>query len=142
LSPVKIDRLCVGRGVKLIYYMQEFFIPGDIRHRPAIMSKTDVTLGIDNTVQWHPSQLEQVDFLPVESGNGMVRVGQANKRNFLILPVLPEHICRIGPHRQDLRPAAGELFVSIAQARQLRATVRSHEPAQEGKHNRLAAKIG
>ena len=132
----------MGRGVKLIYYMQEFFIPGDIRHRPAIMSKTDVTLGIDDTVQWHPSQLEQVDFLPVESGNGMVRVGQANERNVLIPPVLPEHICRVGPHRQDLRPMVRKLPISIPQARQLRATVWSHKAAQEREHNRLAAIIG
>jgi hypothetical protein len=33
------------------------------------------------------------------------------------------------------------LSISIPQARQLRAAIRSHKAAQEGKHNRFAAKF-
>ena len=121
----------MGRGVKLIYYMQEFFIRRDIGHRPAIMCKADIALGIENAIQRHPSQLEQIDLLPVRPGDQVVRVGQAYKGDILILPVLPKHASLIGSDGQDFRAAAGELFIFITPARQLRAAVRSHEPAQE-----------
>jgi hypothetical protein len=48
----------------------------------------------------------------------------------------------VGSHSQDFSAAAGKLFIAITQARQLRATVRSHKTPQEGEHNQLAAKIG
>jgi hypothetical protein len=44
--------------------------------------------------------------------------------------------------RENLRAAALELRVVVTQARQLRAAIGSHEAAQEGKHQRLTAKIG
>ena len=105
------------------------------------MYKPDIPPGIDDAIQRHPSQLEQVDFLPICAGNGMLRVGQADEGNPLILPVLTENRCGIGSHSQDFCAAARELFVLIAQARQLRAAVGSHESAQERQDHWPAAKI-
>ena len=122
--------------------MQDFFIGRDIGHRISIMCEANITVGIDDTVQRHASQLEEVHFLPVGSRHGMVRVGQAGKWDFLLGPVLPEGFGRIGTHSQNLDTAPLELFIVIPPARQLRAAVRSHEAAQEGKHNQLAAEIG
>jgi hypothetical protein len=106
------------------------------------MRKADIALGVDEAIQWHPSQLEQVDLLPVDTGNRMVGVGQAGEGDVLILPILPKDRRLVGSYSQDLRAAAGELFIAIPQARQLRAAIWSHEPAQEREHHRLAAKIG
>lgn len=80
----------MGCGVKLIYYMQKFFIRGDIRHRPSIMRKADISLGIYDAVQRHASQLEQIHFLAVGSRHGMVRVGQADEGDAFIFPILLE----------------------------------------------------
>lgn len=107
----------MGRGVKLIYYMQKFFIGRDIRHRSAIMSKADKAFRIDHAVQRHASQLEEVDFLPIESGNRMIRVRQANERDVFILPVLLENMYGVGADRQNFRTAPGELFMLVTQAR-------------------------
>ena len=131
----------MGCGVKLIYYMQEFFVSRDIRHRAAIMRKTDIAFGIDHAVQRHASQFEEVDFLSVESGNRMIRVGQADEGDVFVLPVLLENVYGVGADRQNLRAATGEFFILVTQARQLRAAVRSHEAAQESDHDRSAAKI-
>ena len=54
------------------------------------MHKANVALGIDHTVQWHPSQLEEVHFLAIDSGNRMVGIGQADKGDSFLLPVLPK----------------------------------------------------
>jgi hypothetical protein len=132
----------VGCGVKLIYYMQKRFVCWNIGHRFTVMCKADVAFGVDHTVERHTSQLEQVDFLAVNSSNRMVRIGQADKGDPLLLPVLPKDRLGVRSDRQDLRAAACELFISIPQTRQLRAAVRSHKTAQEGKHDRPTAKVG
>jgi hypothetical protein len=132
----------VGRGVKFIYYLKKFYIGWDIRHRLTIMGKADIALGVDHAVKRHASQLEQVDFLAVGAGNRMVRIGQANKGDAFVLPVLVEDRSRIRSYSQDLRAATGELAISISQARQLRAAVRSHKSTQEGKNYWPTAKIG
>ena len=93
------------------------------------MGKPDIASSIDNAIQGHPSQLEQVDFLSIQAGNGVVGIGQADKGDLLILPIELKHRGRIGSDGQDFCAAAGEFFIAIAQARQLRATIGSHEPA-------------
>ena len=132
----------MGRRVKLIYYVQQFFVGWDIRHRSAVVGKTNIAPGIDHTVQRHASQLEQVDFLPVDPRHRMVRIWQADKGYLFIFPVLLEVPQRVGSNSQNFCPAADELLMFIPQARQLRATVGSHKAAQKGQDNRLAAKIG
>lgn len=132
----------MGRGVKLIYYMQKFVIGRDIRHRFAVMRKADITFCIHDTAQRHPTQLEQVHFLAVCACHGMIRVRQADKGDALIFPIFQKDRFRIWPYGENFRAAAPKLVISIPQARQLRAAVGSHEAAQQGKHNRFAAEIG
>ena len=117
--------------------MQKFSIGGNILHGSAVMGKTDVAFGIHYTIQRHAPQLEQVDFLFVHSGNFMIGIRQTNERNFFIRPILLECRRRVRPDCQDRYIAADKFFVLITQARQLRAAIRSHESAQERKHNRL-----
>jgi len=71
--------------------MQKLITGWDIGHRFSIMCEADIALGVDNTVQGHASQLEEIDFLPVRSRNRMVGIGQPAKWNRFILPVLPEN---------------------------------------------------
>lgn len=122
----------VGRGVKLIYYMQKFFIRRDVGHRPPVMRKADIPLRIDHAIQRHAPKFKKVYFLPIGSGNGMIGVWQTDERNAFIFPVLLKDRQWIGTHSDDLCAAACKLTISIAQARQLRAAIRSHEAAQKG----------
>ena len=105
------------------------------------MSETDITIGIDHTIQRHPSQLEEIYFLAVGFRHRMLRVWQTDKWNVFVLPVSLKYPCRVRSYRQNFRAAAGELFISITQARQLRAAVGSHKAAQESEHHGFAAKI-
>lgn len=122
--------------------MQEFPVGGNVRHRLPVMSVTDIAFRIDDTVQGHAAQLEKIDFLPVRPRHQMILIGQADERDLFVLPVLSEHAWRIGSYGQDLCSAPLEFVVSVPQARQLRAAVRSHETAQERKQDGLAPKIG
>ena len=99
------------------------------------MRKTDISFLVDHAVQWHTSQLEQVDFLSIFSCHSMIRVRQTNERDVFILPILLKRRRRIGTYRKDFSIAPGKPLVIIPQARQLRAAIRSHESAQEGKDN-------
>ena len=135
-------QLLTGRGVDFIYYLKKLLIQRDIGHRFAVMCKADITFGIDDAIQRHSSQLEEIHFLPVYPCYGMARVRQADKRNLLIHPILLEHGQCIRTDSQNFHAAVFELFVSIPQARQLRAAVRSHKAAQKCQYNRLAAQAG
>ena len=95
------------------------------------MSVTDVTLGIQDIVQWHASKLKKINFLFIEARNFMFGVGQANERNVFIFPETLKLLGFIRPNCQNDCAAFGELLMIITQARQLRATVWSHEAAQK-----------
>ena len=123
--------------------MEQVVARGNIAHGSAVMSKTDVPLRVNDTVKRHASHFEEVDLLTVHSGNPVVRVRQSGERDALIRPVLLERRRGIGPHSQDLGITTDKALIIVPQARQLRAAVRSHEPAQEGEHDRLfPPKIG
>ena len=105
------------------------------------MGKADVSFGVDNTVQWHTTQFKKIDLLPVFLGDQVVRVGQPNKRNFFIPPILLKGRQWIRSYSQYFHTALCELLIFITQARQLRAAIGSHKAAQEGKQDRFPAKI-
>jgi len=105
------------------------------------MRKTDVPIGIHNAVQRHATQFEKVHFLSILHSHRMGRIRQPHKGNMLAAPVLTEYGGWIRPNRQDLSTATGKLLITISKARQLRAAIRSHKPAQERQHNRLATII-
>jgi len=106
------------------------------------MRKTDISTLVDHTIQGHAPQFEQVDFLAIHPCHSMICIGQPNERNIFIRPVLFECCRRIGSDRQNHRTPLYKLLMIFTQARQLRAAIRSHESAQEGKYNCfLSAKI-
>ena len=91
----------------------------------------DVALPVHDAVHRHSPQFEQVDLLSIQARHPMIGIRKTHKRYSFILPISFEHIHIARSHGQDLHPAGGELGVPELQARQRRAAVRSHEPAQE-----------
>src|SRR5512139_1219575 len=69
--------MSVGCGDQLIYYLEQLLIGRDILHRIAIVGITNVTAPVHHAVQGHASQLEEVDFLPVQQRHTVIGVGQA-----------------------------------------------------------------
>ena len=106
------------------------------------MSISDHAVRIHDADQWHASQLKEIDFLPIPSRHIVTRIGQADKRKLMFIPILSKCVLAIGTDGKNFRAASRELLIFIAQARQLRAAIRSHETAQERQHKRLAAIIG
>lgn len=107
------------------------------------MGKTDVSILINHAAQGHASHFEEVDLLTVHPRHAVIGVGQTDEGDAFILPILLECGWGIGSHSQDLRVAPHKALMVVPQARQLRAAVRSHEPAQKGEHDRLfPPKIG
>ena len=107
------------------------------------MDEADRTLTIYNRVQRHAPQFEQVDFLLVEFRNLLVWVRQARVWEVVFHPIIHKLIKVIWPNRQDFCSPCSEFSIPIPQARQLRAAVRSHKPAQESQYdNFLFLEIG
>lgn len=93
------------------------------------MDITNGTLQVDDAIQGHSPQFEEVHFLTIELCDMMLRVGQAAEGKFLTRPISLEGICRVGTNCKNLHAPRLELFVLVAQTRQLRAAVRSHKAA-------------
>jgi hypothetical protein len=104
----------VGRGVEFIYYMQKFLVGGDIRHGSTVMGKADIAFGIDDTVQRHPSQLEEIHFLPVPAGYRMVGIRQTDKGNSFLAPILSKRHGQVRSHSQNFCATARELLILIS----------------------------
>ena len=81
------------------------------------MGITDHALRIHHADQRHASQLEEIDLLPIAQRHLMIRIGQADKRKFMLIPILAECVLAIGTNGKNLRAAARELLVLITQAR-------------------------
>ena len=105
------------------------------------MRKADQTMPVNDCDQRHAAQLEKLDLLLVAPRHCVIRIGQADKRDALRLPIDTERARAIRTDRQHLRPAARELLIFMAQARQLRAAVGSQETAQKSQHDDLTAII-
>jgi len=93
------------------------------------MSITDHALPIHHADQRHASQLKEIDLLPITQRHLVIRIGQADKRKLLLIPILTKSILAIGTDGKNLCVAICKLSVLIAQARQLRAAIRSHKAA-------------
>lgn len=52
------------------------------------MSEADAAIFVNNTVQGHASQFEEVDFLTVHPCHTMFRVGQTDEGDALVYPIL------------------------------------------------------
>ena len=99
------------------------------------MDKADVAFAVQNSIQRHATQLEQVDLLLVGSRNLFGLIWQSRKRYVVFSPKIRKIFWRIRPDGEYFRIALGELWIPIPQARQLRAAEWSHETAQESQHN-------
>ena len=107
------------------------------------MNVPDKPHAVYDRVQRHASQFEQVDFLFVSFRNPLVWVRQARVWEVVFLPISHMLFDGIRPNRQDFSFSRSKLCIPIPQARQLRAAIRSHEPAQESQHdNFLSTEIG
>ncbi len=81
------------------------------------MSVTDHAFRIHHTDERHASPLEELYFLPIAQGHLMIWIRQADKRKFLLIPILTKSIRVIRTNGKNLRTAACEFLVLIAQAR-------------------------
>jgi hypothetical protein len=98
------------------------------------MSKPDKSMRIYHTYERHPAKFKDIDFLFILSGHCMIRVGQTDKREFFRFPIETESTRLIRPDSQYFNSPVCELVITISQARQLRAAVRSEKASQKGKH--------
>src|SRR5271157_3689971 len=105
------------------------------------MSITDHAVRIHHADERHASPLEEIDLLPITQRHLVIRIGQADKWKLVLIPILTKCVLAIRSNGDNLRAAICELCILIAQARQLRAAIWSHEAAQERQHDRLAAII-
>jgi hypothetical protein len=127
----------------LLYYLEQRFVVRDVGHAVSVVDEANESPAVDDGVQGHPPEFEQIDFLFVGSGNPLVRVGQAGKGKLVLSPKVDKSFPGIRADRQDFRVPRGELCIPISQARQLRPAVRSKKAAQESQHdNFLPAEIG
>jgi len=99
------------------------------------MNKADASVSIHDAVQRHAAQLQEIHLLAISLRDNVSGIRQPNKGDVFMGPVPSEGIHIIGSDRKDLRAATGKFRVAHAQARQLRAAVRSQESAQECQHN-------
>jgi hypothetical protein len=113
--------------VERVYYFEQRFILWNVGHRRAVMSIPDEALSVNDGNQRHASHFENIDLLLVAQRRGMIRIGQTDKREFFRLPIDTEGLGAIRTDGQDFCAATRKLIVFIAQARQLRAAVRSEE---------------
>lgn len=105
------------------------------------MGKANMPFSVDHAIEGQSPHLEKVYFLPIDTRNAVIRIGQPGERDALLLPVLLEEACGIGAYCQDLCAALFELLVVVSQARQLRAAVGSHKTAQERQYHGFPTKI-
>ena len=97
------------------------------------------TVAIENGHQRHPPELEQVDLLAVEQSDPMPWIWQSNEWNPLGPPIQTKSCRSIRTDRNNLHVSLHKLLIVVAQARQLRAAVRSKESAEKRQYKRSAA---
>jgi hypothetical protein len=99
------------------------------------MGKTDKAIGVDYAHEWHATEFKYIDFLFVPTRDGVILIGQADKREFFHTPIKAECARTIRPNGKDFYSTTCILTIIISQARQLRATVGSEKSSQKSKHN-------
>jgi len=102
----------------------------------------DPTFPADDENGRHPSQLEQVDFLPVQGGDRVLRIGQAGELKTLLLPRAYERARAVGADDEHLGAAGDELVIILAQLRQMLPAERSAETSIEDQHDVFMTLIG
>lgn len=116
---------------KFVQPSQNQLIFGQVGHRSAVMLIADLAKFIDQEQSRDAPELEEIPFLAIKVGDGMLRVGQAGVRELIFAPVALVSGRAVGANGEDFRVTRGEGRIIIAQAREMGAAVRSQKAAQE-----------
>ena len=98
---------------------------------------------IDDYLSRHPSQLEEVDFLPVQLENAGFGIRQADEGQIMLPPVSRKGSGIFGTQHNHLSLAFNKFLVILTQLRHMLLAKWSSETAVEyQQHMHAAAKIG
>jgi hypothetical protein len=127
--------------VQFVQQVENFLVERNVAHGFAIVLVADLPRRVHDEHGGHPSQLEQVDLLPVLIGHCVLWIGQAGKgKRFLF----PRALKRSRPVRADdehLCVALDKGGIVLAQLRQMPAAVGSRESARKYQHDMPLAPI-
>jgi hypothetical protein len=108
-----------------------------------VMDETRRAGFIHDDLGGHPSQLEEVDFLPVQFKHAGFRVGQADEGQIVFFPIGLKSPGVFRADHHNLRPPFDKFRIVLAQLRHVPLAERSGEGAVEDQQNvGFAAKIG
>ena len=93
--------------------MQEFVVRWNVAHRRAVMDIAHITFFIDDATQRHTTEFKQVDFLSIQFGDGMVGVGQTDKRDALVRPIASEFGLGIRTYSENLNATRNKFGIAI-----------------------------
>ncbi len=99
------------------------------------MDKAGNPSAINDHLRRHAAQLEQVDFLTVQLENAGGGIWQANKRQFMLLPIFTEGSGVFRSNHDDLSVPAGKFFKVTAQLRHMPLAEWSGKAAVENQQN-------
>lgn len=108
----------------------------------AIVRKAYPSLFVDDDLRRHAAELEQVDFLPIKLKHAMLGVGQSDKGQLMISPIILKEMLALGANHNDFRVLLNKLVVISAQLRRMLFAKWSEEATIENQDDVfLAVKI-
>ncbi len=105
------------------------------------MCKNLLALLVDDDQRGHATHLQPFDLLTVKIGHLVIGIGQPDKWQVFLLPILFERARTVGADCDDLRIPPDKFLVVLAQLRHVPAAVRSHESPVEDQHDVFFAAI-
>ena len=105
------------------------------------MLVADLAGFIDHHQGRDTTQFEQIPFLPIKVGNGVMRVRQANEGQVMLPPIGFKGLGIVRPDHDYLGLPPGKFRVILAQLRHVPAAVGSGKAAVENQDDILALKI-
>lgn len=99
------------------------------------MHSADDAFGINEHLGWHPTELEEFDFLAVAFGDRIFGIGQTDKRNGFLFPVFPESCLFFRADDQNFDVLFRQLVRFIAQLRHVPSAERSNKTPVENKQD-------
>jgi len=121
--------------VEFIQSVKELLTIRNISHRIAIMHITDQTFFVYDQLSRHASQLQYFHLLSIESGDGMFRIGQTDKRHFVPAPPIIESLLVLRADCDHFGAATDKFRVILAQLRHVLTAVRSGKTAIKDEDN-------
>lgn len=111
----------------------------DIAHRMPVMHKTRRSLAVDDHHCRHASIFEKFDLLPITLEHAVLRIGQADKRQVMFLPVPAKGRRTFRTDNQDHAILGLKSSKIAAQLRHMPAAERSEKSAVEDQQYILLA---